>query len=195
MASSRTPLLADPHRNSLESNYDHEDVEETPFLYGFAATSPTRPFATTFKPTLTLRALALVLAIPSFIIFVVHGPLYAGVIVFLSFAIARQVIVLGSHFGSQFVLIKIEVVHPRLKDVSAKAQESWIQKSAAATIDGVILLGLLITLSLVAHQVDVCGVLAICRLRPQLLLSRDLLLCERFCITILFDGEGSKFAN
>lgn len=66
-------------------------------------------------------------------------------------------VVLGSHFGSQFIQIKIEVVHPRLKDVSARAQESWIQKSAAATVDGVILLGLLITLSLVAHQVDVCG--------------------------------------
>jgi hypothetical protein len=158
MASSRTPLLADPHRNSHESNYYHEDDdEETRFLYGFATTSPTRPFATSFKPTITLRLLALIIAIPAFSIFCIHGPMYAGVIVFLSFAIARQVIVLGAHFGSQFIHIKIEVVHPRLKDVSTKAQEAWIQKSAAATIDGIILLGLLITLSLIAHQVDVCG--------------------------------------
>lgn len=48
-------------------------------------------------------------------------------------------------------------MHPGLKDVSAKAKEAWIQRSAAATVDGVILLGSLITLSLVAHQVDVCG--------------------------------------
>jgi hypothetical protein len=77
--------------------------------------------------------------------------------VFISFAIARQVVVLGSHFGSQIVVIKIEVTHPKLKGVSAKSQETWIKKSIAAAVDGVILLGLLISLSLVAHEVDTSG--------------------------------------
>lgn len=48
-------------------------------------------------------------------------------------------------------------MHPRLKDVSAKAREEWIQRCVAGLVDGVILLGLLITLSLIAREVDVCG--------------------------------------
>jgi hypothetical protein len=155
MASSRTPLLAhDRHRNSLSDEED--DGEETTLLGGFATTSPTRPFAAHFYPSLALRGLALILAIPAFIIFVVHGPHYAGAIVFLSFAIARQLVVLVSHFGSQVVNIRIEVVHPRWKAVSARAQEKWIKQAAAVLTDGVVLLGMLITLSFVAHEVDSC---------------------------------------
>ncbi|KAE8442405.1 hypothetical protein EG329_003363 [Mollisiaceae sp. DMI_Dod_QoI] len=153
MASSRTPLLADPRRNSLDST---DEDEEIPFLYGFATTSPTRPFSTTFNPTLLLRSLALILSLPAFIIFIVHGPHYAAAITFLSFALARQVVVLGSHFGSQVVVVRIEVVHPRLKGVSARAQETWIKRGIAAVIDGGILLGMLVSLSLVAHEVDQC---------------------------------------
>ena len=63
---------------------------------------------------------------------------------------------LGSHFGSQIIVIHIEVVHHTLKGVSAKAQEIWIKKIAAAVIDGIILLGMLVTLSLVAHEIDGC---------------------------------------
>lgn len=63
---------------------------------------------------------------------------------------------LGSHFGSQVIVIHIEVVHHRLKSVSAKAQETWIKKIVAAVIDGIILLGMLVTLSLVAHEIDWC---------------------------------------
>ena len=63
---------------------------------------------------------------------------------------------LGSHFGSQIIVIHIEVVHHRLKGVSAKAQEAWIKKIVAAAIDGIILLGMLVTLSLVAHEIDKC---------------------------------------
>jgi len=153
MASSRTPLLADDQRHSIESSYDDE---ETALLGGLATTSPTRPFATSFYPTHYTRSIALILAIPAFIIFVIHGPHYAPSIVFLSFAIARQVVVLGSHFGSQIVVIHIEVVHHRLKGVSAKAQETWIKKIVAAVIDGIILVGMLVTLSLVTHEVDWC---------------------------------------
>jgi len=153
MASSRTPLLADPHRQSMDSTYDDD---ETALLGGFATTSPTRPFATNFYPTLFTRGLALILAIPAFIIFIVEGPTYAPSIVFLSFAIARQLVVLGSHFGSQVVLIHIEIVHPKWKSVSARAQEKWIKKSVAGVIDGGILLGLLVTLALFASKVDNC---------------------------------------
>jgi hypothetical protein len=153
MASSRTPLLADDQRHSIESTYDDE---EAVLFGGFATTSPARPFATRFSPTLYTRSIALILAIPAFIIFIVHGPHYAPSIVFLSFAIARQLVVLGSHFGSQIVVIHIEVVHHRLKGVSAKAQEKWIKKIVALAIDGIVLLGMLVTLSLVAHEVDAC---------------------------------------
>ena len=154
MASSRTPLLADDHSNSFDSTYDNE---ERTLLGGFATTSPTRPFATDFNPSLALRGLALILAIPAFIIFAVHGPRYAGAIIFLSFAIARQFVVLGSHFGSRIILVNIEVVHPRLKGVSTSAQRTWIKKGVAAFIDGFILLGMLVSLSVVAHEVDTCG--------------------------------------
>ena len=150
MASSRTPLLVDDHHDSMD------DDEETALLGGYATTSPTRPFATTFNPTLALRSLALILAIPTFIIFVVHGPHYAAAIVFLSFAITRQLVVLGSSIGSHIAVIRIDVVHPRLKDVSARAQERCIKNSIAAAIDGVILLGMLISLSVFAHEVDTC---------------------------------------
>ncbi|TVY23034.1 hypothetical protein LHYA1_G007647 [Lachnellula hyalina] len=141
MASSRTPLLANDHPDS--------DDEETTLLGGFVSTSPTRPFSTAFNPTLTTRSLALLLAIPAFIIFAVHGPHYAAPIVFLSFAIARQVAVLGSYFGSGIVVVRFEVVHP---SVSEWAEE--IKKGVAGIIDGVILLGLLISLSVTAHWVD-----------------------------------------
>ncbi|TVY33383.1 hypothetical protein LSUB1_G007824 [Lachnellula subtilissima] len=141
MASSRTPLLANDHPDS--------DDEETTLLGGFVTTSPTRPFSTAFNPTLTTRSLALLLAIPAFIIFAVHGPHYAAPIVFLSFAIARQVAVLGSYFGSGIVVVRFEVVHP---SVSEWAEE--IKKGVAGIIDGVILLGLLISLSVTAHWVD-----------------------------------------
>jgi hypothetical protein len=151
MASSRTPLLADDHRHSTDSTYDEE---EAALFGGLATTSPTRPFATSLFPTLYTRSIALILAIPAFIIFVILGPYFSPSIVFLSFAIARQLVVLGSHFGSQIVVIHIEVVHHRLKGVSAKAQETWIKKIVAAAIDGVVLLGMLVTLSLVAHNID-----------------------------------------
>jgi hypothetical protein len=150
MASSHAPLFRD-NRRSIDS----ADDEETALLGGFATTSPSRPFATSLHPTLYTRGIALILAIPAFILFVVHGPYFAPVIVFLSFAIARQLVVLGSFFGSQIVVIHIEVVHHRLKGVSARAQERWIKKSAALAVDGIILLGLLITLSLVAHNVAI----------------------------------------
>lgn len=55
------------------------------------------------------------------------------------------------------MVIEIKVVHPRFQAASAKAQETWIKKSAAAVVDGVILLGLLVSLSLIAHEVDVCS--------------------------------------
>jgi NADH:ubiquinone oxidoreductase subunit 6 (subunit J) len=58
--------------------------------------------------------------------------------------------VLGGHFGSQIIVVKIEVVHHKLKGVSAKAQEKWIKKSAAAAVDVVILIGLLVSLSVTA---------------------------------------------
>ncbi|KIN07118.1 hypothetical protein OIDMADRAFT_15995, partial [Oidiodendron maius Zn] len=154
MASSRTPLLADDRQRISISSDD--DPEETALLGGLATSSPTRPFATHFYPSLALRGLALVLALPAFIIFIVHGPHYAGAIVFLSFAIARQLVVLVSHFGSRIVNIRIEVVHPKLKGVSTRAQEKWIKRSVAAITDGVILLGMLITLSFTAHEVDAC---------------------------------------
>ncbi|TVY93360.1 hypothetical protein LAWI1_G000722 [Lachnellula willkommii] len=141
MASSRTPLLENDHPDS--------DDEETTLLAGFATTSPTRPFATNFNPTITTRSLALILAIPAFIIFAVHGPHYAAPIVFLSFAIARQFAVLGSYFGSKIVVVRFEVVHP---SVSEWAEE--IKKGVAGIIDGVILLGLLISLGVTAHWVD-----------------------------------------
>ncbi|KAH8779019.1 hypothetical protein BGZ57DRAFT_890306 [Hyaloscypha finlandica] len=151
MASSRAPLFADPNRHSMESTYDDE---ETALLGGIATTSPSRPFATSFYPTLYLRSLALILGIPAFIIFIVEGPSYSPSIVFLSFAIARQLAVLGSHFGSQVVVIHIEIVHPKWKSVSAKAQEKWIKKSVAGAIDAGILLGLLVSLAIVAKKVD-----------------------------------------
>jgi hypothetical protein len=135
----------------MESTYDDE---ETALLGGIATTSPTRPFATSFYPTLYLRSLALILSIPAFIIFIVEGPSYSPSIVFLSFAIARQLAVLGSHFGSQVVVIHIEIVHPKWKSVSAKAQEKWIKKSVAGAIDAGILLGLLVSLAIVAKKVD-----------------------------------------
>jgi hypothetical protein len=153
MASSRTPLLADNQRHSIDSTYNDEEAAP---LGGFATTSPTRLFATSFYPTLYTRSIALILAIPAFIIFVVLGPQYAPSIVFLSFAIARQVVVLGSHFGSQIIVIHIEVVHHRLKGVSAKAHETWIKNIVAAVVDSVILLGMLVALSLVAHEIDAC---------------------------------------
>lgn len=151
MTSSHAPLFADSQRRSVDS----VDDEETALLGGLATTSPSRPFATSFYPTLYTRGLALILAIPSFILFVVHGPHFAPSIVFLSFAIARQVVILGSYFGSQIVVIHIEVVHHRLKGVSAKAQERWIKKSVALAVDGIILLGMLVTLSVVAHKVAI----------------------------------------
>lgn len=151
MASSHA-LLADDQRRSLDST----DDEETPLLGGLATTSPTRPFATSFYPTLYTRGVGLVLAIPAFVIFIVHGPHFAPAIVFLSFAIARQVLVLGRFLGSQIIVIHIEVVHPRLKSVSAAAQERWIKKLMGLVTDGVILLGMLVTLSLNAHEIAVC---------------------------------------
>lgn len=150
MASSHAPLFTNQRRS-----IDSADDEETALLGGFATTSPSRPFATSFYPTLYTRGLALILAIPAFILFVAHGPHFAPSIVFLSFAIARQLVVLGSYFGSQIVVIHIEVVHHRLKGVSARAQERWIKKSAALAVDGIILLGMLVTLSLVAHNVAI----------------------------------------
>lgn len=146
MATLRTPLLADDQRSTSSHSVD----DEIPRLNGLYTTSPFRPFATSFHPTLAIRTLALVIALPSFIIFAVHGPPYAPATTFLSFAIARQLFVLGGHFGSQIIVVKIEVVHHRLKGVSAKAQEKWIKKSVAAFVDALVLVGLLVSLSVIA---------------------------------------------
>ena len=50
------------------------------------------------------------------------------------------------------MVIRIEVTHPRLRAASAKAQEKWIKKSFAGVVDAVILVGLLVSLSLVASH-------------------------------------------
>jgi hypothetical protein len=151
MASSRTPLLADDRRHSNDS---YEDDEERAILGGLFTTSPARPFATSFHPTLYTRGLALILSVPAFIIFIVLGPHFSPSIVFLSFTIARQAVVLGTYFGSQILVVHIEIVHPRWKSASAKAQEKWIKNTVAAVIDGGILLGLLVALSVVAHEIN-----------------------------------------
>lgn len=52
------------------------------------------------------------------------------------------------------MVVHIEIVHPKWKSVSAKAQEKWIKKSVAGAFDAAILLGLLISLAIVAHKVD-----------------------------------------
>lgn len=55
------------------------------------------------------------------------------------------------------MVIRIEVVHHRLKNVSRAAeQEKWIIKGINAFIDGVILLGLLVSLALVASKLKNC---------------------------------------
>lgn len=155
MASSTAPLFN--HRRSIDSADDDDDDEETALLGGLATTSPTRPFATSFCPTLYTRGIALILAITSFFLLVVRGdshPSFAPSIVFFSFAIARQLVILGSYFGSQIVVIRIEVVHDGWKAASARAQEIWIKKTVALVIDGVILFGMLVTLSLVVCNME-----------------------------------------
>lgn len=55
------------------------------------------------------------------------------------------------------MVIRIEVVHIRLKNATKAAeQEKWIKKGVNAFIDGVILLGLLVSLALAAHKVKNC---------------------------------------
>jgi len=48
-------------------------------------------------------------------------------------------------------------VHSRLKRASEVAREKWAKRSVAVAVDGVILLGLLVTLAVVAKGVDRCG--------------------------------------
>lgn len=55
------------------------------------------------------------------------------------------------------MVIRIEVVHSRLKRASEVAREKWVKRSVAVGVDGVILLGLLVTLAVVAKGVDRCG--------------------------------------
>ncbi|KAG9239746.1 hypothetical protein BJ875DRAFT_1711 [Amylocarpus encephaloides] len=155
MAESRYSLLANDERPSLDSTTPGEG-EETLLPGGFATTSPSRPFATSYHPTIWSRGLALILAIPAFIIFIVNGRKFSPSIVFLSFAIFRQVVVLGAHFITQVIVVRIEVVHPRLKAASAKAQEKWIKRGVSLLIDGGILIGLLASLAVVAHGIQTC---------------------------------------
>lgn len=61
---------------------------------------------------------------------------------------------LGALFGSQILVIHIEIVHHGLKAASAKAQEKWIKRGVAVFVDGVIALGLLVMLNLVAKEFD-----------------------------------------
>ncbi|RDL39378.1 Uncharacterized protein BP5553_03718 [Venustampulla echinocandica] len=152
-SSARYTLLADDQRPSIDSTYDED---ERLLLGGLASTSPTRPLFTSFHPTLYTRALGLILALPAFIIFIIRGGHFAPSILFLSFAIARQVVVIGVHFGSRIVRIRVEAVHQRLKGVSAATQEKWIQRIFGLVVDGVILVGMLVTLSLNAHEVATC---------------------------------------
>ncbi|PVH80921.1 hypothetical protein DL98DRAFT_654370 [Cadophora sp. DSE1049] len=118
---------------------------------------PTLPFTTTFHPTLHIRSLAFILLLPSFILFTLLGPAFSPVIVFLSFALARQLFILFALKCANIVIIRIEVVHSRLKKASDKAQEKWVKRSVAAGVDAVVLVGLLVTLAVVAKGVDVCG--------------------------------------
>lgn len=48
-------------------------------------------------------------------------------------------------------------MNPRLREVRAKVQEKWVKRGIALLVDGGILVGLLVTLSLVAWGVDNCG--------------------------------------
>ncbi|KAH7370866.1 hypothetical protein BKA65DRAFT_545565 [Rhexocercosporidium sp. MPI-PUGE-AT-0058] len=194
MASSSTPLLADPsERPTTSSSYGSvspiEPTSRTSLLsripkipslptlqftyrpsftykpsfrrprltFNTSRFTPSLPYTTTFHPTLHIRTFAFLLLLPSFILFTLLGPAYAPVIVFLSFALARQLFILIAHFSANIVIIRIEVVHSKLKAASDKAQEKWVKRSVAAGVDGVILLGLLVTLAVVAKGVDVCG--------------------------------------
>ena len=67
-------------------------------------------------------------SLPAFILLIGLCLHYAATIVFLSFALARQVFIPGSYFGSQIVVVRIEVVHHRLNGVGVRAQEKWIKR-------------------------------------------------------------------
>ncbi|KAK0122425.1 hypothetical protein ONS95_010661 [Cadophora gregata] len=187
MASSNSPLLADrpTTSSSYGSQYQTEPDEQTSLLsripkipslptlkfnykpnfkrpnlninFNTSRFTPTLPFTSTFHPTLHLRTAAFILLLPSFILFTLLGPAFSPVIVFLSFALARQLFILIAHFSANIVIIRIEVVHSRLKAASDKAREKWVKRSVAAGVDGVVLVGLLVTLAVVTKGVDVCG--------------------------------------
>ncbi|KAH6683341.1 hypothetical protein B0J14DRAFT_145301 [Halenospora varia] len=175
MADASTPLLADPNRPTTPSSYagSIEVNNERPSLFRRVPSfnphfnlnshlpnlhlTPTLPYTTTLHPTLYLRSLSIPLLLPAFILFITaNSHHYAAVITFLSFALARQLWILIAHFGSQVIVIRIEVVHARLKGVSERAQERWIKRGFGAGVDGVVLVGLLVCLGLVAGEVDKC---------------------------------------
>ncbi|CAL3966827.1 unnamed protein product [Diplocarpon coronariae] len=117
---------------------------------------PALPYSTTVHPTLHTRSSSLLFLLPAFIVFILLGPSHINTpnVVFLAFALARQLFILIAHFSTRFFVIRIELVNPRLKAVRERTREGVVRTGIALLVDGAVLLGLLVTLSLGAAEVD-----------------------------------------
>jgi phosphoglycerol transferase MdoB-like AlkP superfamily enzyme len=149
MSSSNAPLFTNNRPLSATT-----DGEETALL-GDTTLSPSRPLVASLLPTLYTRGLALPLATLTLLLFASHAPTFAGAIVFLSFAIARQLYVFAWYFANKIVVIHVKVTDERFKSLLEGEQGAWYQKFVALLVDGVILFGLLLTLTVVARKVAI----------------------------------------
>ncbi|KAK2624183.1 hypothetical protein QTJ16_006133 [Diplocarpon rosae] len=117
---------------------------------------PALPYSTTIHPTLHTRSLSALLLLSAFIAFILLRPSHINTsnVVFLSFALARQLFILIAHFSTRLFVIRIEVVNPRLQAVRDRTRERAVRTGIALSVDGAVLLGLLVTLTLGAVNVD-----------------------------------------
>jgi len=179
MATSETPLLSDRRASNSTTSSHHNDTgidtEPSSYLSKFPALptfhlpktsnfkipkinarfpTPTLPLNLTIHPTVYTRTLALILALPPFILLIVSGSHYSPAITFLSFVLFRQIRILLFLFSSHLIKIHIEIVHERLQALKARAQERWFKNTLGAVVDGIILVGLLVSLAVNAREVD-----------------------------------------
>ncbi len=54
------------------------------------------------------------------------------------------------------MVVRVEIVHKHLRAMNVKMREKWIQRISGLICDGVVLLGLLITLAIYARQLAIC---------------------------------------
>lgn len=138
MATSETARyqqLLDP-RVSMESNEEDESARLIDASSDDPAAAPrnARSIVIVFHPTILFRVLGFIFGLSTFLAFLFSGGNAIPALVFLPLAMARQIMVLCSHYVGKIVEIRIDVTNSAFKRTSFVKKVSGLPKGTLAIL-------------------------------------------------------------